>query len=759
MQRIIVQMVIKSLNNIKYLRVFTLVLFMILIVAGALRFKATENPIDYSLNALMPSLETRNADFKYFKDAISKEIVYLVVSDDQEKSRIIINSIEELINSFDKIKSDIHNDKKAYEKFYFYHRYVYAKNPYICDNCEKTPENIAAFKDSIYSALYNPFGGYSSYEIEHDPFMAMRSIIQEDTRRMNFTDDGIPYLKFDELNVYILRAVIQKTLSSDELNKLYDESFLIKNSYEKDNVKVFFNGEAFYTHYAQASSQTDMTRIGMISTVVLIVLLLFVYRGLLVILSTLTVLTLSLLSGISAVFIIYGSIHAMTLAMGMCLIGICVDYCIHVFTSLKPISDAKMVRKKLFKPLIFSLITSILAYLVLSFTDLIVLSELSLLAIVALIMTFLLVYGFLTNLSINTSPNVSIAKFIIKIFTNLPKVLTTTISLIIFFSGTIGIYFIHSDDDVSHMQETNKELLDMSEITKLFINGYQRGAYYVVKGQDINNALNNCHLLESRILISDLKDVILPCSFIPSFEVQQKRIENFAKMYPALEEVFTENSIPIEEEALPKVNNLFTYKDFPKDITGLFAKNSLLIQVNADNQTLKEILESDVNVEKMDLREFWTQVFTTYNTKLQLALIIAFALASLLMIPIFKTKIVYHFLIPILSGGAIGFFACMLFASEYFNLFTTLAFFMLLGLGADYCIFMYFLSHRNALDFVQSIVISSITTLASFGALAFSKTAVMASFGTVIGFGIFGICFFAMILKLSLYKEKFNDLS
>ena len=86
--------------------------------------------------------------------------------------------------------------------------------------------------------------------------------------------------------------------------------------------------------------------------------------------------------------------------------------------------------------------------------------------------------------------------------------------------------------------------------------------------------------------------------------------------------------------------------------------------------------------------------------------------------------------------------------SAYFNLFTTLAFFMILGLGADYCIFLREQDTKTMAIKVHTLFITLLTTEASFGILGTSETPVIASYGTVLTFGLLGVFFTNLYFSL-----------
>ena len=98
--------------------------------------------------------------------------------------------------------------------------------------------------------------------------------------------------------------------------------------------------------------------------------------------------------------------------------------------------------------------------------------------------------------------------------------------------------------------------------------------------------------------------------------------------------------------------------------------------------------------------------------------------------------------------------------NAYFNLFTTLALYMLLGLGSDYCIFFHDTTEESALPKLHTLIITLLTTEASFGILGLSKTPVIESFGITLSFGLPAVFLTSIIIELGRFKVFHrNDLS
>jgi predicted exporter len=746
------------MNKILILRLLTILLFVVLGSVGVYRINNTDKLIDTSINSVLPEDSFTNSDFSYFQEMVSRELIYLISSDNEEAATKAVSEVRSLLGSFSELKMTSFTDTKAMAEFYYKHKYAYTSLPYVHKGASLDNKAVEQLNEAVDNALFSPIGGYSSYELEYDPFMTMRTLVAKQAKDFKISEQGNLFVERDGKKFYIINAYLVEKLNNIKRDELAKTSLALKEKLSSENVDLFYTGESYFTQAATEASVNDMSRIGWVSTIVLVLLLVLAYRGVCPLLLTLITLGISLLAGFLAVIIGFGSIHTMTLAMGSCLIGICVDYCIHVFTAKSEEACGEKVRSVLKTPLLFSLATSMLAYLVLVFTNLLVLKELALFALVALSSTFLIVFAFITSLKLKVTPNFIIARAVLWLLIKTPRATVLFFACFSFLMWLFGVSQMDGDDDVAHMQEKNSTLISMNNHIQQVLSGYEHVANYIITGRDLQDALENCEQLEFDVASDLLNGVFMPCKLIPSARTQQSQQEAFIEMYPLLEKKFAQQQLTINEMAKPTLLAEFSFKDYPKDIHAFFANHSVLLRVNADNKDLAKNLAELPYVEKMDQRSLWSTVFAKFRIELNWALIIAFGLAVMAIIPLFKKFTFSRFVLPMLGGCGCGLVACIFIASGYFNLFTTLALFMLLGLGADYCVFMHQMNKENSLQVLQSITVSCLTTEASFGALAFSATAVISSFGIVISFGLLGIVLLVMLLRVTLNKEVFNDL-
>ncbi|MCO5169980.1 MAG: MMPL family transporter [Planctomycetes bacterium] len=83
---------------------------------------------------------------------------------------------------------------------------------------------------------------------------------------------------------------------------------------------------------AERSIRADVARISAASTAAIVVLLLVLFRSPRAVPASAAPVVVGLLAGASAVLVLHGQVHGLTLAFGATLIGVCIDHPLHVMT-------------------------------------------------------------------------------------------------------------------------------------------------------------------------------------------------------------------------------------------------------------------------------------------------------------------------------------------------------------------------------------------------------------------------------------------
>ena len=690
----------------------------VLIIAAAAAFLRPASPeglFRSDIYGMVPGLP--DAAEEEFTRRIAGEAAFLAESPDLKKALSAARELRETLRKSGAIELTALSPEKS-AAFIFAHRYSYAPPPEISQG------GLAQY---ILETLYSPFSAVSAGEIRRDPLFASRNAASYLGSDWSMSEDGLPYRKTGKEYAVLLegRSSGEGSLSIHDL-----ESF--RERAAENNVKVSYTGAMFFSERYAERSKRDVGVIGTGSMIIVLILQMWIFRRIVPVIHTVIALTVSLCAGIAAVIIAMGSVHVMTLALSSCLVGICFDYVLHAMLYFRRRGNDGGGRLPgvLVRSLVESLLTSVIAYAAMLMTDLRVLWELMLFAIAALCAVF-----FYALLVIPTVRFPAPREESVPGIPAVPRLIRLAVPLSAAALGLILIPFVSFNDDVAAMQKADPALMEMHEHIGETVSGGKRAKWLVM-------ARGDCETLAEELSAEELRRVLLPCMAVPSESAQLESIRKWKALLPELPGAYREAGMEINPaDAGLDGARPFKAEEFPGGMPGFFYGGEVLLRIGSGDSALLQKISAVPGARAVDSRAHWSDAFRMYRESLLLVLGAAFLLALVPASVIMRRRMVMGFVIPMLAGLGLALAAGL--AAGYFSLFTVLALFMVLGLGADYCIFL----HNSPGDgyVLRSVGASWLTTEISFGLLAFSDTAVLSSYGLVLAAGLAGVALSAVL--------------
>lgn len=782
---------------------FCIIAFSVIAV-GAFKICAIKNIVSADLRDLLPLASSQN--YEAFLQKINGETVFLVSSKNAKNDDNHLNNIDnyqqnntdnqnkEVDNTQPKVTHSQNEEEKLHRavdklaktfayvteinviskvdtqktgEFYFKNRYSFTPPLYLSSK--------EALENKITEVIYSPFGGVTDNELQYDPFLTVRNVLMNQKPEGFVTDkDGYIYKLVDNKKYYIVRLYAKDTLSSQARQQIVS---LTNSAYDEllaEGVELNYTGSLYFAEKSAQNSINDMSIIGSVSTICLLLVLIGTFRSVMPVIWSFSVLSISLLVGFATVIVIFDTIHVITMAIASSLIGICFDYILHMlmFKSLNSNTNgnaknsvdlASQARSKLKKPLLFSLITSVGAYLIMPTTGLNILQQLGVFAIAALVTVFILVY-YVVSRAKTKSLHIPLIfrignEFLAKYLSRLSR--TTVICIMVITVVFIGLSFAKVyetgvNDDVASMQDKDVFLVQQDQNVRQILNGDSKVTWLVLSSKSSEEAFITCEEIKKSLWNDSQNDFFAPCLYTPSKKLQQQNIDIYQKNWDNLVDAY--KSLDIE---LDKINagvfeaKVFSWRDNPIGIANLVDENGMLLRVNASNTELINYLTTNYKIEPLDQRKEWSQAFANYNYNLNIVLYITFVISCIISAFYMKTKVIWAYVLPIAFGLVSGLLVND-FITGYFNLFTTLSCFMVIGLGTDYCVFLFHGNKDHSPETIMTLCIACLTTESAFGLLAFSDTLVISSFGIVIAVGLVAVLGFAMFSNfISNNKEAF----
>ena len=538
-----------------------------------------------------------------------------------------------------------------------------------------------------------------------------------------------------------------------------------KNDFE---VVIDKSGVFFFAADAAKNAKSDISLISIGSTIGVVLLLLVAFGTL----RSLALPIASVALGVCFAFVIthslYGAVHILTIVFGASLIGIVIDYSLHYFYHQSALENNS--KSPLHRALLMSLITSLIGYAALSFSELEALKKVAVFSCCGLVMAWLSV---ICLGEVATRKPIVTNKNILPILTNglsklvaqfTPLVWFCSVSLVIITAGFIVIFNNPFSDDPRIFFKPSTELLASEGRVSAIVNDYEPGQYLVIKGQGHTQIYARYEQLILAIKrypelnTSDLHSVL---AWVPSPQQQQTNYLAQAKLYG------TNSAIDIFAKSIISTNNVAQaikaeYQSAknrslsPKEIIDSFGESLppfwvsnidregnenivafVLINKGVNAKQLSKVVTSIEEVEYINTLERTKVALSEQRQSATQLLLFAYLLIAVLVVLRYRTiSALWLVVIPVCASAGVV-LACSAMSISL-NLFHIMALFLVLGFGMDYTIFTKEMSGQSPQQrslTLNAILLSAMTSVLSFGLLTISSIPVVSSFGLTLLLG------------------------
>ncbi len=726
----------------KLINILRIFFILILVTLGVLVFFRPANTETNILKAVFSS--TEDNILVDLSSKFSARINVIVENESPEKSEEIAKTIYAKLDKNIFYTSDVNitGVLSDYEK---YHNNLLS--PETRRLLINKQYNIVAEKglEALYNPIMPPIGS-----IEDDPFLLLTDFVMgfsENKEVSNFTPVQFngKYYSLIMLNVDSEIALSPSVLN-DEVKKLTD----IQKEYSKDGTNVYLTGAPVHSYFASSHSIFEINLISILSIIFIICLVYFYFDSIIPLIPIGISIGAGIFAGWSMVSLIFKDIHILTFVFSTTLIGICVDYSLHYFVSLQANKSGQDALKEIFKSLSVSLLTTVGAFIVLLFSNFILLKQISVFTITGLVTVYSIVVLFYPAVfSKAGGQNKSAANLLQKLLMikKCPHLERGTISrrglniitLIACIILIFGFSRISFDDNIKNMYVPPKFLVNAEKLFAELAGTGSDISFFVVKGQNLQDILEKEEAISDKLESKNVTYQALS-RYMPSIKRQMSnqylrkqlykdKIEEYAVFLPSSQRIKLikeKNNI-----GFLTLNNNFDL--FKKNF--LIDKNtSIMVLYNYEGGTIEGArlisLQKDISSQLRKCRIICLSL-----------LLPIFLFLYLLLAKIYDFKSALKIISPSICAvlfvfGMLGLFNC------HVNLFHLLAIFLIIGFGLDYSVFRFGGNKKSS----DAVLMSCMTTVFSFALLGFAGFKLISSLGTVLSLGLVSSYIFSLIL-------------
>lgn len=608
------------------------------------------------------------------------------------------------------------------------------------------------------------FGIYNNYLITKD----RKNIIL-------FLDSALPSSETDR-NEEFINALEEITTS---LNAEYEE---VEASY--------FGGILYSLANANRIKKDIRVTVG-IAVVLLLVLLVFFYRKIYV---PLLLFVPSVMAGISAIAVLSlakGSVSAISLGIGAILLGITLDYSLHILTHFRNNRDVTQLYRDITRPILMSSTTTAVAFLCLIFLQSEALNDLGIFASISVLLSSVFA---LILIPLFYKPKAGP----LKNTTFLDKIAAVDYSrikplvLVVLLLFVISIFFfnrVEFNNDLSKLNYEPPGIKELENRVESLAGRSGKTVYMVAYGNSVDDALQHNNRLYQRLREFENEGKIESFSSIGgvilSTSAQNERIENWDSFWiPERTDSLKENitSISAEYGFRPETFDRF-YEQLQKEFSNIDLddyKNAGSLYLNdfisegeniatvtstvslAEDQSTEFIsnFQNEKGIFALDRKamnqNFLGSLKDDFNKLIMISVLAVFVI---LLISYRNLEISLFTLLPIAVTWicALGIMAIL---GIEFNILNIIISTFIFGLGLDYSIFITnaclneYESGRSDLQTYQtSILISVITTLLGMGALIFAQHPALRSVSVVSIIGVITAVFVSFVLQRAIFRK------
>ncbi|MCM8570052.1 MMPL family transporter [Gramella jeungdoensis] len=577
--------------------------------------------------------------------------------------------------------------------------------------------------------------------------------------------------------------------NEDFINSLEDITGQLNQEY--DQVEASYFGGILYSLANADRIKKDIRLTIGIAVVLLLILLIFFYRKIYV---PFLLFIPSILAGITAIAVLSiakGSVSAISLGIGAILLGITLDYALHILTHYRNNRNITQLYRDITRPILMSSTTTAVAFLCLIFVQSEALNDLGIFASISVLLSsiFALV---LIPLFYKPKPDSTKNRTFLDKIAAVDYSAKRPLVVVVLLLFIVSLFFfnrVEFNNDLSKLNFEPPEIKKLENRVEGLAGRSGKTIYMVAYGNSVDDALQENNKLYQRLQdlenegrienFSSIGGVIL------STETQNNRIETWESFWtPEKTDSLRENIISISAEYgfRPETFHTF-YQQLQKDFSNIdlddykHAGSLYLDDFISEDEDIATVT-STVSLEEGNSADFIANfknengIFALDRKAInqnflgslkedfnKLILISILAVFVILLISYRNLEISLFTLLPIAVTWicALGIMAIL---DIEFNILNIIISTFIFGLGLDYSIFItnaclheYETGRSDLKTYQTSILISVITTLLGMGALIFAQHPALRSVSIVSIIGVLTAVFVSFVLQRAIFKK------
>ena len=522
-------------------------------------------------------------------------------------------------------------------------------------------------------------------------------------------------------------------------------------------------GAVFFAKAGAERAMGETSRIGLVSALGLVVLILVVFRALAPLWLSLVAVGVGVTTALSVSLAIFGELHVAALLFGVALIGIAVDYSLQYFSEVfaRDFATPRERLRRVMTGITLGAAGVMLGYLCLLLAPFPGLHQIAVFSAVGLLASWLTVVLWIPGL--DRSKPATHGRLMLTwidklwVFWQEPRYRTARTALlgVVLALGVAGALRWHTDDDVRRMQSLDAGLAAQQDRIQQLIGSSAGSQFFLVQAPDPETALQREESLVERLrpLVKQgvLSGFQAPAQYVPSAArqrenraLQKERLDG-----PVLAQYVANLGLSDPPQAPPDDGPVLDLAEAAKPGGPLSFLSLLLLQESASGVThivtLDGVRRLDAlaaaatdlpGVRLIDPAGDFSLLLGKYRSRAVLVLAASLLIMTLLLFWRYGLRGGILVLLPSLLAVLLT-PALRALAGSVFTFFDAMALVLVLSIGIDYAVFLAETTRQRRSVTLLAVALAACSTLMSFGLLALSSAFAVHAFGATMLTGVF----------------------
>lgn len=657
-------------------------------------------------------------------------------------------------------------------------------------------DSVPKIVENNFRTLVSPTGLIAQDFVRKDPFgMGFQAFnrlkTMNDNQDLHLVDGFLMNEDESRLLLFIETAFDQSdTAKNTEFVRALNELKIELNQNYASRVQLDYFGAAFVAVANAQQIKSDIQKTVVFSISILMILLVIYYKKIVV---PFILFIPTLVSALFALLILYcisPTISAISLSIAAILIGITIDYTLHILTHFKHCQDVEKLYQEITQPVLMSAATTAVAFLCLIFVQSEALRDLGIFASITVMGSGIFSLLLIPHLfKISKQKTKKTSNTLLDRLANFPfdrsKVLLG-IGLLALIVSLFTFQKVRFDKDIASLNYFPTALQEAEKKLENTLGVASKSIYLTTYGDDLEKVIQNNQGLSDQLQkdqenqsidqFTSLGKILLTQAEqnkrIARWEafwqkkntsaIEKSLIEEGKKVgfnettYQAFFDILNAEYKAIDAQQFAELNPEL-FQEFFQEKEGFYTLNTLVKIKDENKEIWTHSLSNFENLLVIDRKEL-NESFLGHIVQDFTALINYSFLAVLLILWLFfrRIELVLVAMVPILITGLITAGMMGLLGID-FNIFSTIVCTLIIGQGVDFTIFMthalqkeYTTGKDDSPTYRTSIILAVLTTLLAVGTLIFAQHPALRSISiiSIIGMSVAALTSFVIYPRL-----------